>query len=922
MQRPLPILTFAAVVSVATILPAGSASDPPVKPPASFFQDKVQPLLIGKCLVCHSGAKPKGELDLTTRASALKGGASGAVIVSGKPDDSLLLKRLVDKEMPPKNPLTPEQVSIFREWFASGAAYENEPLKLNRAGPDWWALLPIRRPDLPAFSAWARNPIDSFIEDGHRKNHLQSAPEPERRILIRRVTFDLIGLPPTPDEVAAFIQDSAPDAYERLVDRLLASPHYGERWGRHWLDVVRFGESHGYETNQLRFNAWPYRDYVIRAINSDLPYPQFILEQLAGDALPDVDWLTQSATGFLVGGVHDVVGNQTEEGKRQQRMDDLDDMITATGTAFLGLTTNCCRCHDHKFDPILQKDYYALQAVFDGVEHTEREIPAPDAERRKRELAKVQAELAQIERQIEDQEPLARTIGEGPLRRPVNARRNVERFAAVEARLIRFTVLATNNLEPCIDELEIFTDEPTPRSVALASSGAKATASSVYPNSTIHQLEHINDGKYGNGRSWISNEMGKGWVQIELPEVKRINRIIWQRDREEKFKDRLATQYRIEVATEPEKWQVVASSNDRVPFGMEPASAPNELQKRQKELRDRLPSLAPMMRIYAGTFTPPEPTYLLIRGDPMKRGEVIGPGAIASIQPPLRIDPTAPEKVRRLALARWLGDPANPLPARVLVNRLWHYHFGQGIVNTPSDFGFQGGRPSHPELLDWLASEFMANGWRMKPIHRLMVLSAAYRQSSQANNKAMSLDKNNRLLWRMNPRRLEAEAIRDAILAVSGQLDRRMGGAGYNIWQDNTNYVVVFKPKTELGPNEFRRMIYQFKPRTQQDPTFGAFDCPDAALVAPRRNASVTALQALNLLNSSFILSQSEAFADRLRTEAGHDEGKQVRLAFRLAFARDPSASELAGGLALVKEHGLAAFCRAMYNANEMVYVE
>ena len=926
MMRRLPglMLLIMACVTAAKAEETSPSAQP------SVFASKVQPLLVGKCLSCHSGEKPKGGLDLSTRASLLKGGDAGPAVDLARAETSLLLQRLRSGEMPPKNPLAAEQIAVIGEWLARGAPYENEPLKPNRADASWWSLQPLRRVELPRSITADEGPIDSFIAAELSRKGLARSGQAERRVWLRRVTLDLIGLPPTPDECEAFLQDQSPDAYEKVVDRLLASPHYGERWARHWLDVVRFGESHGYETNLLRFNAWPYRDYVIRALNLDVPYPQFIREQLAGDAVTGGDWLTQAATGFLVGGVHDVVGNQTEEGKRQQRMDDLDDIITATGTAFLGLTTNCCRCHDHKFDPLTQRDYYALQAVFAGVQHAEREIPAPDAERRQREAELIRQELARLEKQIDASEPLARTSGERPTtdaieppqRQPVNARRNVDRFSPIEARFVRFTVLGTNNLEPCIDELEIFSDEPSPRNVALASLGAKPTASSVFPNSDIHRLEHINDGKYGNSRSWISNEMGRGWVQIELPEVTRISRIVWQRDREEKFKDRLAINYKIEVAVEPGQWILVASSEDRMPFGMARPAGVKDLFAQQKLLQERLSGLSPMMKVYAGSFTQPEPTYLLKRGDPMQRGDVVGPGGIAVLRPVLTINPAASEKERRLALANWLGDPANPLPARVLVNRLWHYHFGQGIVNTPSDFGFQGGQPSHPELLDWLAGEFISNGWRMKPIHRMIVLSETYRQSSRINEKALAIDKNNRLLWRMNPRRLEAEAIRDQMLAVSGQLDRSMGGPGYNIWEENTNYVVVFKPKAVLGPSEFRRMIYQFKPRTQQDPTFGAFDCPDAALVAPRRNSSVTALQALNLLNSDFILKQSEAFAARLRREAGGDASGQVKLAFQLAFARHPSATEQAGGEALIRVHGLEAFCRALYNANEWVYLE
>ena len=345
------------------------------------FSERVRPLLVESCLTCHSGEKPKGKLDLTRQATALKGGENGPAIVPGKPDDSLMVEKVESGEMPPEHPLDREQAKAFRSWIAAGGHYEGEPLVAapRRAGKDWWSLQPIRRPLIPVVKnkAWVRNPIDAFILESLESHELVPAPEADKIALIRRVSFDLIGLPPTPVEVDQFLKDASPTAYETLVDHLLASPRYGERWGRHWLDVVRFGESHGYEMNTLRPNAWPYRDYVIRAFNNDTPLPQFALEHFAGDVLPKADLLTQSATGFLVGGVHDMVGNATIEGKKQQRADDLDDMITAAGSAFLGLTINCARCHDHKFDPIAQSDYYALQAVFSGVQHSDRGIEAP-----------------------------------------------------------------------------------------------------------------------------------------------------------------------------------------------------------------------------------------------------------------------------------------------------------------------------------------------------------------------------------------------------------------------------------------------------------------------------------------------------------------------------------------------------------------
>ncbi len=917
-------------LAVLVIVPAAlRAAEPP------SFARQVAPLLQARCLRCHAGNHPKGDLDLTTARGIQEGGASGPVVRPGKAADSLLFTHVRDRKMPPKQPLAAAEVELLRRWIDAGARWEGPSLavaapKTGRAGKDWWSLQPVRRSALPttAGRAWNRNPIDAFVLARLEAKGLGPAPAADRRTWLRRVTVDLTGLLPTPNEIEAFLADQSPDAYEKVADRLLASPHYGERWGRHWLDVVRFAESHGYEMNTLRPNAWPYRDYVIRAFNRDTPFARFVREQLAGDAEADGDVLTRAATGFLVGGPHDMVGNATKEGQLQQRMDDLYDMVSTTGSAFLSLTLNCARCHDHKFDPITQKDYYSVQAVFAGVQHADRLLPPVVSATGRRAAADLRAALARLEARIDEQEPPARPSPGPARRRPVHPRRNVERFPAIEARFVRFTVSATSDgTEPCLDELEIYSAGPTPRNLALASAGARASASSVYPNNPLHRVEHLNDGRHGNGRSWISNERGRGWALIALPHRVRINRVVWGRDREEKYADRLATDYRVEISADGKSWTTVAGSWDRLPYRPQARGANvadsdplRSLLAERARLAGRLAELEKPRPIYAGTFAAPPATHLLKRGDPLQPQEVVGPGAVQSLGVPFELKPNASDRERRLALARWIADPRNPLPARVMVNRLWHYHFGQGLVRTPSDFGFNGDRPSHPELLDWLADEFRVNGGRLKPLHRLVVLSATYRQSSRINPAARAVDADGRLWWRYPPRRLEAEALRDAVLQVSGRLNRRMGGPGYHLWE-YSGYVIVFKPKARLGPDEFRRMVYQFKPRTQQDETFGVFDCPDATLTMPRRNVSTTALQALNLLNGAFIQQQSESFAGRLRQEAGGDLARQVRRAFLLAFGRAPNRVEEKAAVDLVRTHGLAMLCRALFNANEFVYV-
>jgi hypothetical protein len=493
--------------------------------------------------------------------------------------------------------------------------------------------------------------------------------------------------------------------------------------------------------------------------------------------------------------------------------------------------------------------------------------------------------------------------------------------------------MATTEREPCLDELEVFTTGPQPRNAAR-DEGVKLRSSGDYPDSARHKLAHLNDGRYGNGRSWISNQIGKGWVEIEFPDAVEVDRVVWGRDRDGKFRDRLALAYRVEVAAERGVWQLVASSDDRTATAPPQSRVARWLRGLRDEVEVRLRAATTPPMAYAGRFTTPEPVYRLNRGDPMQPRERVAPGVIAALRPRLRLSDATPEQERRLALAKWIADPQNPLPARVMANRVWQSHFGTGIVDTPSDFGKNGGTPTHPALLDWLACELMKptkpthshawafRPWSLKHLHRLIVTSATYRQSSRATEIGLKRDAADRLLWRYPPRRLEAEAIRDSILAVSGKLDLTTGGPGFDLFEPNGNYVKVYTPKTEFGSETFRRMIYWAKPRMQLDDTFGAFDCPDGGQIAPKRNVSTTPLQALNLLNSPFVLQQAGYFADRLRHEAGDDMTAQVKRAFQLAFGRSPAPEEADAAARLVRRHGLPALCRALFNTNEFMSIE
>ena len=903
------------------------------EPPAAEapdFATVVAPLLARRCGACHGPVTSESGWRIDERERALAGGDSGLPgIVAGKPEASELVRRVTtddaEARMPADaDPLPAEERSILSSWVAAGAPWPDDVATLPAAlfadtqkPSSHWAFQPIVRPPLPEFAGVA-NPIDAFIIQGLAAQGLAIQSEAPPATLLRRLFFDLVGLPPAPADVQAFTADVAARgsdlAVGDLVDRLLASPGFGERWARHWLDAVRFAESNGFEMNQMRPNAWRYRDWVIESLQHDLPYDAFVRAQLAGDSLgADV------ATGFIVGGAWDQVKSPDPVLTANQRADELHDMVSTTSSAFLGLTVGCARCHDHKFDPIPQTDYYRLKAVFAGVEHGEREVTLPSEppkQDRRSEIARLLAEA-----------------GVGTLRRAVTPRQNIDRFPPTPARFVRFTILETSGAEPCVDELEVFSSDG--RNVAR---GATPTSSGDFAGNAFHALAHVNDGQVGNEHSWISNTPGTGWVQLELPATETIDRVVWSRDRspEPKYADRVATRYEIALSTDGVDWTPIASDLDRRPFGDSttapddsPAAAPPgsvadpaSVAGKISALKVELATLDRGPMAYAGRFADPGPTFRMFRGDPTQPREEILPGPLSRIgSGPWPADPISAEAARRRALADWIVDPGNPLTARVIVNRLWHHHFGTGLVDTPSDFGAGGGRPSHPELLDWLASELIATGWRLKSIHRLIVTSRAWRQRGEPSEAALALDAQDRLLWRYPPHRLEAEAIRDAILATSGSLNPQAGGPGFDLFVANANYVKVYETKTEFTADDFRRMIYQTKPRSELDTFFGAFDCPDAGQIQPKRTSSTTPLQALNLLNGAFLIDQANRFAARVAREAGEEPAEKVRLAFLLAFGREATEAEIAAGTKLVADHGLPALCRALYNANEFLSV-
>ena len=885
------------------------------------FERDVLPILNEHCIGCHGPDSQESKLRLDSMVVALRGGNSGEpVIVPGNSQRSYLIERITSQDaklrMPPEAaPLTAEVVEVLRAWINTESIWKAARDELSDKTVDHWSFQPVKRPQVPDTSFV--NPIDAFIESKLSDAGLKMSTTADKRRLIRRLYLVMHGLAPTREQVESFLGDVRPDAWERLLDKVLESPRYGERLASHWLDLVRFGETNGFETNRERTNAYPYRDWVINAFNTDKPYDQFIQQQIAGDAFDE-----PIGTGFLVAGPNDIVKGQDALLGLMQRQDELADIVNTTGTAFLGMTTGCARCHNHKFDPISQSDYYAMQAVFAGVEHGDRALPlSPEAK------AKAEAIETQIQQLRSSLVKYTRTNGN---REPVNAVENMERIAQVEAKFVRFTIAATNSGEPCIDELQVFSGE---QNVALSSSGAIASSSGNLEH-PLHKLVHLNDGQFGNPQSWIANTVAGSWAQIELPQPFKIDRIVWSRDQRGRYTDRVATEYQIEISMDGTHWSLVASSVDRLPMvkgkaienpydwnGLpeDEVNLAKQSLKRIQSLGKEKEELIASTKVYTGTFFQPPATHRMVRGDPTAPREQVAPGAIDSLTS-LRLASDAPEQQRRVAMANWIASPDNPLPARVMVNRLWQFHFGVGIVDTPSDFGKNGTPPSHPMLLDWLASELVDQGWSIKKMHRLILSSMTWQQDSRPIEEAMRVDAASRLLWRFPPRRLEAEGIRDCILAATGKLDLSVGGPGFSAFEIAMENVRHYFPKKDYGPADWRRMIYMTKVRQEKDSIFGVFDCPDGSQVTPKRSRSTTPLQALNLLNSRFVMQQAEFLHERLNRERESTDEK-IFLAYELCFGRNADEQELVQARKFVLQYGWLPFARALFNANEFVFI-
>ncbi len=810
-----------------------------------------------------------------------------------------------------------------------GGAFAAPPKKdLN-----WWSLQPLTRPAVPVTKEGTGTPVDAFIRVKLAEKGLAMAPEADRRTLIRRVYYDLTGLPPSPEEVDAFVADPNPKAYEKLVDRLLESPRYGERWARHWMDVVHYGETHGYDKDKPRPNAWPYRDYLIRAFNEDKPYGRFVREQIAGDVLFPETPEGVLALGFIAAGPWDFIGHaevpETKTDGRIARNLDRDDMVSNTMNSFCSITVQCARCHDHKFDPVKQKDYYRLQAVFSALDRTDRPVMLDPA------LAKRREELVKTVRSLEKKAGATRP--EYGYHSGIEGRQ--DRAKWVQLDLGQAFSIATITYAACWDDfngigagfgfpkryrLEVSNDPAFREGVTVVEdrTGADVPNPGVVPQRA--------DAKGASARyvRMTATKLAprQGDYIFALAEIS-----VLTANGNNVATGAVVTS--LDSTEAPTRW-----SRKNLVDGYSYPVPPPELAVAQAELA-KLP--APQM-VYAGgihtgtgTFRgtgadggKPRKISVLSRGDVNKPEEEVGAGTVPLVQGEtgaFDLPADAPEGARRAALAEWVTSRANPLTWRSIVNRVWHYHFGKGLSDTPNDFGRMGGLPSHPELLDWLAVEFRDGGQSFKKLHRLIVTSAVYRQASMVDSPAaQAVDADNRLLWHMNRRKLEAEAVRDSILSTAGQLDLTMGGPSF---QDFVVERPEHSPHYEYqladpeNPATHRRSVYRFLVRSQPQPFMAVLDCADPSMSVDKRNETLNPLQALALLNNKLAVAMSRHFAARVE-KAAPDTAGRVRAAFRFALQRDPVKEEAEALGEHMEKYGTAAACRVVMNLNEFVFTD
>lgn len=988
------LLVFVCVSHVFVCVPHCAAKD------GAFFIEHVVPIFAEHCVRCHDGS---GESDvLLVTADDLM---NHQWIIAGEYDSSELrnLVEGTEPRMPPEGDrLNQQELDTLRTWVDRGAFWP-DGYRLSvagRADESWWSLQPVhditseRSESGLSKSAF----LDALIQRRLEAEGLTRSPRADRRTLIRRLAHDLWGLPPMPEQVQRFVEDRDPAAWERLVDQMLDSPHYGERYATHWLDLAHYADTHGFERDQRRPNAWRYRDYVIDSLNADKPYPRFLTEQIAGDILWPQDPDAVVATGFLSAGPWDFVGQVETKSpvlRRSSRVLDLDDMVTQVMTATIGMTVHCARCHDHKLDPISQAEYYQLQAVFAGVTRGDRLISKAameSYETQKKELSDRRRQATLHLGRLEGRGlSLADIVGGGDglgggefrvgidprtakvQRRDFGSLGNVvvNHFSRSDHSFIDGVFIADGGVDGQAIEVSsagtTITGLPKTSGMAWDAIRNGPVASQHSPaldgidfTKSDHDLLglHANAGvtfdlsalreAIGQAELLFQTQVGyfgsdgdyraDVWVAVD-------GEILWKH-RELKRDDGLQP-LDLEISANAKYLTLIATdggngyAHDQIGFGdarlmgkEKPLLTDADKQTKERltselsEIEQAIESLGAPPRVYGVVSKEvPDEIRSLRRGDPESPfGERLQPGALGCVgELDSKFgDPAMPEGERRVALAKWISDPRHPLTYRVIANRIWLWHFGRALVSTPSDFGAGGASPTHPELLDWLASELKRSGGSLKALHRLILRSETYCQESVegAGSESARQDSLNESLWRQNARRLSAEAIRDSVLAVSGNLNRQRGGPGYEDFDYTEAYAPIYQYKVADEPDLWRRSIYRYVVRTTPNEFLTTFDCPDPASLTPNRLTTTTPLQSLALFNNEFLLRQSQAFADRLREEVGSVTSQQVVRAFELAYGRRPDGKEQEHAEQFVNAQGLFALCRVIFNSNEFLYVD
>ncbi len=972
---------------------------------ATFFHTEVEPLLRKRCFACHSheAQTMEGGLALDWRSGWEVGGSLGPTVVAGKPELSILIRAIRhedDNLKMPEDKLSDAEIAVLMQWVQRGA-FDDRTATPDSSGPkidnDWWSLRPLVSPTVP--NNGSHHPIDAFITEKLHAAGISPSPPADARTLIQRLYYDLIGLPPTFEEVESFAADSNLHAYHALVDRLLASPHYGERWARHWLDTIHFADSHGYEHDVGRDHAWRYRDYVISALNQDTSWEQFIREQLAVDYFSPEQTPLTPALGFLGAGTFDLSTFSTAPVTFDYL--DRDDLVTQTMAAFASTTANCARCHYHKFDPISQEDYYALQSVFSGVLKGDvafDEDPEIARERRRLQGLLVASQNRDAAILLADgHQPTVQTwlddYGDGAQWKSVK----VDTFISVDGATLTqtedgtllasdtnpdqdtYVIAATTELEQVsalrldvyphdslpmkgpgrcqngnlhLSEVDLHVFEPN----AANGQKIKFRSASADFNQADWGIERAIDGnpKTAWGIHPAVGEAHHAVFELAEPLTLKPDAKLVVSLRQLHGGSHLIGAFRISVSAD-DAAKTIALPSDVTRALKLPAtqrSPDDHLNIAAYTLRraseSSLQQLPPQVYVYAaapvvkiptgnggvqnGSVATPKPVHVLQRGDFYKPQKLSPPGALSTLtHAHSRFELLNPnnESERRAALANWLAHPENPLTWRSIVNRVWHYHFARGICDTPSDFGRMGSPPTHPELLDWLAVWFRdeAKG-SLKELHRLIVTSKTYCQSSQFRDDAATIDGDNRLLWRQNRQRLDADAIRDYALAASQAINLKMGGPGTQHFKQSkgpqATPALDYADYDWSRPDSGRRSIYRYVWRGIADPFMEAFDFPDLGLLSPVRGFSASSLQALTLYNNPFVLHCSQSMAESIQreiTEEDTTENEQVIRCVQRCWLRDPTDDELTDFTEFVREHGLAAFCRLLFNSNEFLFV-